>query len=76
MRRDGAPALRAFVQLRGLPAMGRFAGAQAHLRSFAFGNSHGELAMKAWFCEKTTVRVTLLKRLHGYKGERKTDVTM
>jgi hypothetical protein len=21
--------------------MGRFAGAQAHLRSFAFGNSHG-----------------------------------
>jgi hypothetical protein len=41
--------------------MGRFAGAQAHLRSFAFGNSHGELAMKAWFCEKTTARVTLLK---------------
>ena len=40
MRCDGASALRAFVELRRLPAMGRFARAQAHLRSFAFGDSH------------------------------------
>ena len=42
VRGDGAAALRALVQLRRLPAMRSLAGAQAHLRSFAFGDSHGE----------------------------------
>lgn len=40
MRGDRAPALRAFIELRRLPAVRRLARAQAHLRSFAFGNSH------------------------------------
>ena len=40
MRGDRAPTLRAFIELRRLPAMRRLAGAQAHLRGFAFGNSH------------------------------------
>jgi hypothetical protein len=40
VRGDCASALRAFVKLRRLPAVRRLAGAQPHLRSFAFGNSH------------------------------------
>src|SRR4051812_29029313 len=40
MRLNRAPALRALVQQRGGPAMRRLAGAQAHLRSFAFRDSH------------------------------------
>lgn len=40
MRGDRAPALRAFIELRRLPAVRRLARAQAHLRSFTFGNSH------------------------------------
>jgi len=40
MGRDGASALGAFIQLRRAPAMRRLAGAQPHLRSFAFGDSH------------------------------------
>ena len=33
-------ALRTFTQLRTMPAVGRFARAQAHLGRFAFGDSH------------------------------------
>src|SRR2546423_2245009 len=40
VRWDGAAALRAFVEVRRLPAMRSLARAQAHLRSFAFWNSH------------------------------------
>ena len=36
-------ALGAFAQFRGLPAVRGFASAQAHLRGFAFGNSHRSL---------------------------------
>ena len=54
MRRDGAAALRALVQLRRLPAMRRLARAQAHLRSFAFWNSHKSGTRKAGNQEKTT----------------------
>ena len=62
MRRDGAAALRAFVQLRRLPAKGRFARAQAHLRGFAFGNSHGERLRKHRFGKKQRGSVERLKR--------------
>jgi hypothetical protein len=40
VRGDGASALRAFIELRRLPAVRRLPCAQPHLRSFAFGNSH------------------------------------
>ena len=40
VRCDGAAALRAFVELRRLPAVRRLARAQAHLRGFAFRDSH------------------------------------
>jgi hypothetical protein len=40
VRLHGAAALRAFVELRRLPAMRRLPRAQAHLRSFAFWDSH------------------------------------
>jgi hypothetical protein len=40
VRGDRASALRAFIKLRRPPAVRRLAGAQPHLRSFAFGNSH------------------------------------
>jgi hypothetical protein len=43
---DAAPALRAFVQLRRVPAIGRFACAQPHLGRFTFWNSHGRPARK------------------------------
>lgn len=49
MRCYRASTLRAFVQLRGLPAMRRFARAQPHLRGFAFRNSHGEREPKHRF---------------------------
>jgi hypothetical protein len=35
-----AAALRAFAKLWSMPAVGRFARAQAHLGRFAFGDSH------------------------------------
>jgi hypothetical protein len=35
-----AAALRAFAKLWSMPAVGRFARAQAHLGCFAFGDSH------------------------------------
>jgi hypothetical protein len=38
--RDPAPALAAFAQLAGVPAVGGLARAQAHLRGFAFWDSH------------------------------------
>jgi hypothetical protein len=38
--RDRAAALRAFAELRRVPAVRRFARAQAHLRGFAFWDSH------------------------------------
>ena len=40
VRSDRAAALRAFIELRRLPAMRCLARAQAHLRGFAFWNSH------------------------------------
>src|SRR5438105_10012451 len=40
MTADGAAALRTLGQLRPVPAVGRFALPQSHLRSFAFRNSH------------------------------------
>ena len=40
VRRDGAAALGALVELRRLPAMRGLARAQSHLRSFAFWDSH------------------------------------
>ena len=40
MRRYGAAALRALVQMRRVPAICGFARAQPHLRSFAFWDSH------------------------------------
>src|SRR6476469_276297 len=54
VRLDRAPALRAFVEQRGLPAMRSLAGAQAHLRCFTFGDSHKKGSMKAGISEKTT----------------------
>jgi hypothetical protein len=51
---DGAAALRALGQLRAMPAIGRFALSQSHLRSFSFWNSHGERVRKAEFAEITT----------------------
>jgi preprotein translocase subunit SecG len=63
MRRDGAAALGALVQLRRLPAMRRLAGAQAHLRSFAFGNSHKKGSRKAGFCQKTTAFASIMLML-------------
>ena len=53
VRCDGAPALGTFIELRGLPAVRRFARAQAHLRSFTFGNSHKKGSRKAGNWEKT-----------------------
>jgi hypothetical protein len=43
---NAAAALRATLELAGVPAVGRLAGAQAHLRSFSLGNSHG----RCWSC--------------------------
>ncbi len=43
MPRDSAATLRALCELRTMPAVGRFASAQAHLGGFAFWNSHGPL---------------------------------
>ena len=56
VRLDRAPALRAFVEQRGLPAMRRLAGAQAHLRCFTFGDSHSEREPKHCF-EKRQIPV-------------------
>jgi hypothetical protein len=41
VRRDAAAALGALAQLGGVEAVGRLARAQAHLRGFAFWDSHG-----------------------------------
>jgi len=41
VRRDAAAALAAFAQLAGVPAVCGLARAQAHLRGFAFWDSHG-----------------------------------
>ena len=54
VRRDRAAALRAFVELRRLPAMRRLARAQPHLRSFAFWDSHKSEIRKAGNREKAT----------------------
>jgi len=40
VRRHAAPALWAFVELRGVPAVCRFSRAQSHLWCFAFWDSH------------------------------------
>ena len=70
---NGHSALRAFAEFRGLPAVGRFAGAQAHLRGFAFGNSHKiycffvfnfSNASHADACSGTESRLALGKPLH------------
>jgi hypothetical protein len=63
VRRDRAAALGALVQLRRLPPMRRLAGAQAHLRSFAFGNSHKKGSRKAGFCQKTTAFASIMLML-------------
>src|SRR5450432_3705633 len=52
VRWNGAPALRALVELRRLPAMRRFASAQPHLRSFAFWDSHKSGSGKQGFEKK------------------------
>ena len=63
MGRDRAAALTAFAQLSRMPAVCRFARAQAHLRGFAFWNSHGEAGRKARSCEKTTAwRPVVMKK--------------
>jgi hypothetical protein len=41
VRGDGAPALGAFIEMRSMPAVCRFARAQSHLGRFAFWDSHG-----------------------------------
>jgi hypothetical protein len=41
VRGNSAPALGAFVQMRSMPAVCRFARAQSHLGCFAFWDSHG-----------------------------------
>src|SRR5437867_170613 len=41
VRGNGASTLGAFVQMRSMPAVGRFARAQSHLGCFAFWDSHG-----------------------------------
>src|SRR5437667_4407332 len=46
VRRDRTPALWTFVQLRRVPAVRRFACAQAHLLCFAFRDSHGRRLQK------------------------------
>jgi hypothetical protein len=53
MRRHAATALRAFVQLRRMPAMARFACAQSHLRGLAFRDTHGKSLRKAGNQKKT-----------------------
>jgi hypothetical protein len=40
VRGNGTSALGAFVQMRSMPAVRRFAGAQSHLGCFAFWDSH------------------------------------
>jgi len=52
VRRHGAAALRAFIQVRRMPAVRRPACPQAHLGRFAFWNSHGRRLSKHGFCEK------------------------
>jgi hypothetical protein len=51
MRRNGAAALRALVQMRRVPAICGFARAQPHLRSFAFWDSHVS-GYESMFCPK------------------------
>jgi hypothetical protein len=64
VRRDSAAALRAFIQVRRMPAVRRLAHAQAHLRRFAFWNSHGRRLSKHGFREKQLGRLRDL--LQGY----------
>jgi hypothetical protein len=69
MRRNGAAALRAFAQLRGMPAICSSARAQPHFRSFTFWDSHIERAQKeAGNHEKANRQSDRLKQLHSYKG--------
>ena len=54
VRSDGAAALRAFIELRRLPAMRSLARAQPHLRGFAFWDSHKSGSGKQEIAQKTT----------------------
>ena len=55
VRLDGAAALRAFVHLRRVPAIGRLARAQPHLRHFAFWDSHKSRVGKQGFAKTQPV---------------------
>ena len=68
MRRRRAAALWTFVQLRRVPAIGRFAGAQAHLRRFAFWNSHVCALRKHRFSEKQAAHEVIRYKSYNVKG--------
>jgi len=53
MRRHGAAALRAFAELRRMPAIRGFTRAQSHLRGSTFWDAHIERLTKAEKAEKT-----------------------
>jgi len=56
VRRNRAATLRAFIQVRRMPAVRRLARAQAHLRRFAFWNSHVRQLKKHVFGQKQSRR--------------------
>jgi hypothetical protein len=77
VRRHSAATLRALIQVRRMPAVRRLARAQAHLRRFAFWNSHGRRLRKHGFCEKQPGRLRdLLQKLHRYNGPTYNFVTL
>ena len=59
VRLDRAPALRALVQKRSLPAVRRLARAQAHFRGFTFGDSHKKGSRKAGISKKTNATASI-----------------
>src|SRR6185369_7684623 len=61
--RHRAATLRAFIQVQRMPAVRRLAGAQAHLRRFAFWNSHGCALPKHPFFEKQVAHKRSVKEL-------------
>jgi len=56
VRGHATPALRAFVELRSVPAVCRFPRAQSHLWCFAFWDSHGRRRVKHIWSRKTTLK--------------------
>ena len=69
VRRHRAATLRAFIQVRRMPAVRRLARAQAHLRRFAFWNSHGKRLRKHGFREKQPGRLRdLLQKVTSSQG--------